>query len=101
MQIVLGLIGFLIFFIVAVEDISWLGNTSRVEAECSLPSSETLLNGTTVSLFNSAGTALDISSLYAAVTVNRKSISCTNENLFKVDAACTLSELYVLLLLPL
>lgn len=94
-QMVLGLIGFFLFLIVAVDDMSWLSDTTRVATECTLAASVKLLNGTTLQFYDSEGVNLNIPNLYEYVKAQRSVIPCTNENLDKIDAACTLSQLYV------
>lgn len=94
-QMLLGLVGFFLFLIVAVDDLSWLSDTSRVAQDCVLAPSATLLNGTTVPLYDGDGTDVDFDNIYAFVKSWRKAMPCSNEDLHKIDAACTLSQLYV------
>ena len=95
-QMILGLTGFLLFLIIALIPMSWLTDTSRVTAECQLPDSVTLVNGTVVNMYDSTGIMinLDASDLYQ--DTYRQAIPCTNEDVHYVDAACNLTQMYAI-----
>ena len=95
-QMVVSLAGFLTFLIVSLNDMSWLSDTSRVAAECQLAASAKLVNGTTISFYDSQGVNVDVNNLHTYVTSERIAVPCTNEDLTTIDAACTLADLYVL-----
>ena len=92
-QMALGLVGFLLFLIVPVDDFSWLSDTTRVTTDCSLSSSVTLRNGTTIQFYDEEGANINLGSIFAYVKSYRKAMPCANEDLHKIDAACTLSQL--------
>jgi hypothetical protein len=96
-QMALGLIGFLLFLIVAIDDMSWLSDTTRVATECILAPSVKLTNGTSIQFYDSEGVNINVPSLYEYVKSERAAIPCSNENLHKIDAACTLSQFQLLL----
>ena len=91
---VMGLVGFLLFFVLAIQDLALLKDTTQVPGDCRLPSTVSLLAGQTVPLFDSQS-SLDLTNAYAYSQTARKALECTNDSLYHIDAACTLSELYV------
>lgn len=96
-QMVVSIIGFLLYFVLAVVDLAYLKNTASVSAECALPSSVTLLNGTTLNVFDSTATAVNMDTMYAFALTNRVVLDCTNDSVATVDAACTLQQFELLL----
>ena len=91
-QMVMGLVGFLVFFIYSLDDMSRLSDTSRVEVDCSLPSGSSLISGTLLEFYDDQGININYENIYQYVKSNRRSIPCTNENLSKIDAACSLAD---------
>lgn len=94
-QMVFGICGFLLFLIIPLVTLSWLSDPSKVEAECQIPPSFTLVNGTTDSLYDSSGTFLDVANHDHYLDSTRHSVPCENEDSDWIDAACDLSDMYV------
>jgi len=100
-QMIVGLVGFLLYFVLAISDLAYIKNTSLVSAECSLPDTVTLANGTSLLVYDTSATAVNMDTLHAYAVTNRDVLDCTNDNMTVLDAACTLSEFTTLLYLML
>ncbi len=94
-QMILSLVGFLIFFIVGMQDLSLMSDSSRVEAECVLPSTLAFPDGSVKSVYDSARLAIP-EVLYNYTQMYRKPVGCTNEKSTDLDAACSLSDFKLL-----
>lgn len=100
-QMFVGIAGFLLFFVLAVIDLAYLKNTSSVSAECSVPSSATLSNGTSIAVFDASATAVDMDSMHAYAVNNRVVLDCSNDSVESIDAACSLTQFQTILILML
>jgi hypothetical protein len=88
-QMILGLIGFLIFLIVGLQDLSLMKDNTRVEPECALPTSLTAPGGTVVAVYDSNNLVIP-EVLFNYTAQYRKTVRCTNEKSTNLDAACDL-----------
>ena len=95
-QMIVSLACFLMFFIISLQDMSKLTDTTSVPGECKLPSQIGLSNGTSIPLFDITGNLL-VDNVYTYTHQERRALSCTNDNIDTLDAACTLSEMSLLL----
>ena len=99
-QMVFAFAAFLAFLIVSLQDLSLLSDPTRVEPECTLPSSMQLPDQSYVDLFTSDG-VLDLSGVYNYTVGARRSLSCENDKIANLDAACTIGDFSSLLTLML
>jgi len=90
-----SLVGFGVFFFSALTYLGHLRNVYELPAECTLPSTYLLTDGSSVNTYESDG-VIDVNALFSYTVGNRESVSCTNDSLSALDAACTLSEYQLL-----
>lgn len=100
LQMIFAFSAFIAFFVVALQDISLLGDPSRVNADCVLPSTVVTPEQHTISLFTPSG-ELSVEGIYNYTTEARETLSCSNDQFKHLDAACELSEFETLVMLML
>jgi hypothetical protein len=95
-----ALIGFGVFFFSALSYLAELTSVYKMPAECIVPGTFVLPDGSSVSSYNTEG-LVNVNSIFAYTVANRQTVECTNDSIEYSDAACDLSQYQLLVYLML
>ena len=91
MQMIAALAGFLLFFIIAIRNMSAVSDTALMDAECILDTQYTLPDGSVLNTYQSDG-LIEVDTFFTYTISWKETLLCGNDSLHSLNAACSLSE---------